>query len=95
MGENAEITSKHYLSLFNYTQKKDIVKLAAMLGHSSIETTRNYLKVLVSEVQKEMDEMEERMDRLSYNARQREQNKGKGKNYQLATNDFRYNQVLE
>ena len=66
-----------------------------MLGHSSIETTRNYLKVLVSEVQKEMDEMEERMDRLSYNARQREQNKGKGKNYQAATNDYRDNQVLE
>ena len=86
---------RHYFARINYTQKKDIVKLAAMLGHSSIETTRNYLKVLVSEVQKEMDEMEERMDRLSYNARQREQNKGKGKNYQATTNDYKYNQVLE
>ena len=86
---------RHYFARVNYTQKKDIVKLAAMLGHSSIETTRNYLKVLVSEVQKEMDEMEERMDRLSYNARQREQNKGKGKNYQATTNDYKYNQVLE
>ena len=86
---------RHYFARVNYTQKKDIVKLAAMLGHSSIETTRNYLKVLVSEVQKEMDEMEERMDRLSYNARMKTQNKGKGKNYQAQTKDYRNNQVLE
>ena len=45
-------------------QSKDLVKLAAMLGHSSIETTRNYLKVLTSELQQEMDMMEEEIDRV-------------------------------
>ena len=86
---------RHYYARVNYTQKKDIVKLAALLGHSSIETTRNYLKVLVSEVQEEMDEMEEKMDKLSYNARVRAQNRGKAPSYQAVANDYRNNQVLE
>ena len=55
---------RHYFARVNYTQSKDLVKLAAMLGHSSIETTRNYLKVLTSELQQEMDMMEEEIDRV-------------------------------
>ena len=94
MGENAEITSKHYLSLFTYNKTKDIAQLAAILGHSSIETTRNYLKILTSELQKEMDKLEESIDNLSNKVRKREENKT-NKTIEVVENEYNHNQVLE
>lgn len=40
-----------------YEKSKDIVRLGDLLGHSSIDTTRIYLKVSASECQKQIEEM--------------------------------------
>ena len=50
---------RHYFARHLYQTDKDIVKVSAMLGHNSIETTRNYLKVLVSECKKTVEKMGE------------------------------------
>ena len=54
---------RHYFARVNYKKTKDVVKLAAMLGHSNIETTRNYLKVLASEIREDMDKIEEEIEK--------------------------------
>ena len=53
---------RHYFARKLYTKEKDINKVAAILGHSSIETTRNYLKLLMSEVRDTMNGVEKEMD---------------------------------
>ncbi|MCI8562089.1 MAG: tyrosine-type recombinase/integrase, partial [Lachnospiraceae bacterium] len=40
-----------------YTIKKDIAKLADILGHSNIETTRIYIKSTGREHRKQMNQM--------------------------------------
>ena len=92
MGENAEITSKHYLSLSLYTKEKDINKVAAILGHSSIETTRNYLKLLMSEVRDTMNKIEKKMDEgkeEEENYPPRKKNKKKKSQRKTKTNTYR------
>ena len=85
---------RHYFARITYNKTKDIAQLAAMLGHSSIETTRNYLRILTSELQKEMDKLEELIDNLSNKVRKREENKT-NKTIEVVENEYNYNQVLE
>ena len=40
-----------------YEESKDVVRLGDILGHSSINTTRIYLKVSINEYQKQMERM--------------------------------------
>lgn len=48
---------RHLFALTHYRQHKDIVRLADLLGHSSVNTTRIYLKTSGEEHQRELDEM--------------------------------------
>ena len=65
LSEKAKITSSkvyphNIRALFArlyYEESKDIVRLGDILGHSSINTTRIYLKVSLNEYQKQMDRM--------------------------------------
>ena len=45
-----------------YEIDDDVVKISALLGHSSVETTRTYLKVLVSECKEKVNQLEEVME---------------------------------
>ena len=49
---------RHLFARTFYTLYKDIAKLADMLGHSSIETTRIYLKESFSQHRKQLDQMD-------------------------------------
>lgn len=49
---------RHLFAKEFYGAGKDIVKLADVLGHSSIETTRIYVKTTREEHQKQLDKME-------------------------------------
>lgn len=49
---------RHLFARTFYTLHKDIAKLADILGHSSIETTRIYLKESYVEHQKQLNQME-------------------------------------
>lgn len=48
---------RHLFARTFYGMYQDIVKLADMLGHSNIETTRIYLKESYSEHQKQLQNM--------------------------------------
>lgn len=48
---------RHFFAQSFYRMEKDLVKLAALLGHSSIETTRLYVKITKEECQRELDRM--------------------------------------
>lgn len=49
---------RHLFARTFYTLYKDIAKLADMLGHSSIETTRIYLKESYTEHQKQLEQLD-------------------------------------
>ena len=49
---------RHLFAKTFYNTCKDIAKLADILGHSSIETTRVYIMTTSKEYQKHMDEMD-------------------------------------
>ncbi len=49
---------RHLFAKEFYKAGKDIAKLADVLGHSSIETTRIYMKTTVEEHRKQLDRME-------------------------------------
>ena len=49
---------RHLFARTFYTLYKDIAKLADMLGHSSIETTRIYLRESISQHRKQLDMMD-------------------------------------
>lgn len=49
---------RHLFARTYYRNQKDIVRLADILGHSSIETTRIYTMTSCGEYEKELDEME-------------------------------------
>ena len=53
---------RHYFARKMYEIDDDVVKISALLGHSSVETTRTYLKVLVSECKEKIDQLEEVME---------------------------------
>ncbi len=65
LGEEAEIPEekvyphnlRHLFAKEFYAVEKDIAKLADVLGHSSIETTRGYVKTTSIEHQKQLDKM--------------------------------------
>ncbi len=48
---------RHFFAQSFYRMEKDLVKLAALLGHNSIETTRLYVKITKEECQRELDRM--------------------------------------
>ena len=48
---------RHLFAVTYYRQHKDIVRLADLLGHSSVNTTRIYLLTSGTEHQKELDAM--------------------------------------
>ena len=48
---------RHLFATVFYRSCRDIVKLADLLGHSSIETTRIYLVTSGAEHQKELDRL--------------------------------------
>ena len=48
---------RHLFALTHYRQHKDIVRLADLLGHSSVNTTRIYLKTSGAEHRRELDAM--------------------------------------
>lgn len=48
---------RHLFAKIFYQKNKDIAKLADILGHSSIETTRGYIKTNSDEYQKQIDLM--------------------------------------
>lgn len=48
---------RHLFAKTFYRKNKDIAKLADILGHSSIETTRIYIKATCEEYQKHIDLM--------------------------------------
>lgn len=48
---------RHLFALTHYSLHKDIVKLADILGHSSVDTTRIYLIMSGEEHRRELDEM--------------------------------------
>ncbi len=48
---------RHLFAKIFYQKNKDIAKLADILGHSSIETTRGYIKTTSDEYQKQIDLM--------------------------------------
>ena len=69
---------RHYFARTLYMREKDINKVAAILGHSSIETTRNYLKLLLSDVQDSMDKVEKAINKdleKAYKKRQKKEKK--------------------
>jgi site-specific recombinase XerD len=49
---------RHLFARTFYTMYKDIAKLADILGHSSIETTRIYLKESFAEHRKQLEKMD-------------------------------------
>jgi len=49
---------RHLFAQEFYAIKKDIAKLADILGHSSIETTRVYIKTTLQEYQGLLDAMD-------------------------------------
>lgn len=49
---------RHLFAKEFYAVERDIAKLADVLGHSSIETTRGYVKTTSNEHQKQLDRME-------------------------------------
>ena len=49
---------RHLFAVVFYEIKKDIAKLADILGHSSIETTRIYIKTTVEEYRKQLNQMD-------------------------------------
>lgn len=49
---------RHLFAKTYYTMEKDIAKLADLLGHSSIDTTRIYIKTSGEEHRKQIEEME-------------------------------------
>ena len=53
---------RHYFARKMYEIDDDVVKISALLGHSSVETTRTYLKVLVSECKEKVNQLEEVME---------------------------------
>lgn len=65
LGEEAEVPEekvyphnlRHLFAKEFYAVEKDIAKLADVLGHSSIETTRGYVKTTSDEHQKQLDRM--------------------------------------
>ena len=81
---------RHYFARVTYHQTKDIAKVAALLGHSSIETTRNYLKFLLSDIVDDMNEVEERMDKAKEKANKKEQKRSQNKNNNNQKNDYQY-----
>lgn len=48
---------RHLFALTHYSLHRDIVKLADILGHSSIDTTRIYLIMSGEEHRRELDEL--------------------------------------
>ena len=48
---------RHLFAAVFYDQEKDILKLADILGHSNIETTRRYLAASGKEHRKKINEM--------------------------------------
>lgn len=66
LGEEAEVEKekvyphnlRHLFAKVFYEINKDIAKLADILGHSSIETTRSYIMTSCKEHQKQLDRME-------------------------------------
>lgn len=46
---------RHLFAVTYYRQHKDIVRLADLLGHSSVNTTRIYLKTSGEEHRRELD----------------------------------------
>ncbi len=49
---------RHFFAQTFYRMEKDLAKLADLLGHSSIETTRIYVKTTREEYRRELDKME-------------------------------------
>lgn len=49
---------RHLFAKVFYGMNKDIAKLADVLGHSSVETTRIYIRTTSSEHQKQLEDME-------------------------------------
>lgn len=70
---------RHFFARKMYRMNKDIVKLSAMLGHSAIETTRNYIKVLVSECKEEVERMEKEVEKEIERIRERRGKKRRNK----------------
>lgn len=66
LGSKADVTKekvfphnlRHLFAKTFYKIDKDIAKLADLLGHSSIETTRGYIMTTYEEHQKQLDSME-------------------------------------
>ena len=50
-------TLRHLFATTFYRAQRDIVRLADMLGHSSIDTTRIYLMVSGTEQQRQLDRL--------------------------------------
>ena len=48
---------RHYFATAFYKMSRDIARLADLLGHSSIETTRIYLAVSGAEQQRQLDRL--------------------------------------
>lgn len=57
---------RHLFARLYYAVKKDIVKLANLLGHSSIETTRIYLRTSIKEYRGELNQMGIIIDVMGY-----------------------------
>ena len=49
---------RHYFARAFYNLNHDIVKLSVMLGHSSIDTTRRYIKSTIAEFREQLDRMD-------------------------------------
>ena len=49
---------RHLFAKTFYKAEKDISKLADVLGHNSIETTRIYIRATCEEYKKQLDKME-------------------------------------
>ena len=82
---------RHYFARRVYNKTKDIAKVAALLGHSSIETTRNYLKFLLSDIVDDMNEVEEKMDKAKEKAIKKEQKRSQKNNRNNnQKNEYRY-----
>ena len=48
---------RHLFAVTYYRQHKDVVRLADLLGHSSVNTTRIYLKTSGAEHRRDLDAM--------------------------------------
>ena len=49
---------RHYFARAFYNLSHDIVKLSVMLGHSSIDTTKRYIKSTLAEYREQLDQMD-------------------------------------